>query len=104
MQSVHIVAVIKAKTGLRQDLLKLFLDNVPLVLAEDGCIQYQPVIDTEDGGSIQTKFGDDTFVVVEEWESMEALRAHASSEHMLAYAGKSKDLIADRTIHILSPV
>ena len=35
---------------------------------------------------------------------MEALRAHASSEHMLAYAGKSKDLIADRTIHILSPV
>ncbi len=30
-------------------------------------------------GAIQTAFGPDTFVVIEKWESAEALKAHAKA-------------------------
>ena len=47
------------------------------------------------------KFGPDTFVVIEKWESMDHLKAHGASEHMKAYAAKNKDLLADRAVHVL---
>ena len=104
MSNVHVVAIITAKPGQRTALLDAFQANVPNVLAEDGCIEYQATVDAEGGGAIQARFGDDTFVVVEKWASMEHLKAHAAAPHMAAYAAKAKDMIADRFIHILSPV
>ena len=104
MQSVHIVAVIKAKTGLRQDLLKLFLDNVPLVLAEDGCIEYGPTIDMEGVGEFQTPIGPDTYVVIEKWESLDHLMAHTMAPHMKAYASKVRDMLESRSIHVLKGI
>ncbi len=103
MATVHVVAVITAKPGMRDTLLESFRANVPAVLAENGCIEYQATIDAEGLGAIQTKFGDDTFVVVEKWQSLDALKAHAAAPHMAAYAASTKDMIADRVIHILSP-
>lgn len=103
MSLVHVIAVIKTKPGLRAAVLEMFNANVPAVLAEDGCIAYEATIDTENAGPMQTEFGADTFVVVEKWSSMEALGAHARSAHMKAYGASTKDMLADRTIHILSP-
>ena len=54
-------------------------------------------------GRLQTPFGPDTFVVIEKWESPEALKAHAAAPHMAAYAAKTKEMIASRVIHVLSP-
>jgi quinol monooxygenase YgiN len=45
----------------------------------------------------------DTFAVIEKWESVEALKAHAAAPHMAAYGAKTKELIATRVIHVLSP-
>jgi quinol monooxygenase YgiN len=103
MEPVHVVAVIKAKPGKRSALLAAFKANVPAVHAEDGCIVYEATVDTEGAGPIQTAFGPDTFVVVEKWASLAALQAHAVAPHMKAYAERVGDLIADRTIHVLSP-
>jgi len=103
MQSVHVVAVITAKPGMRAQILEAFRANVPAVRAEQGCIEYQATVDTDGAGPIQTKFGDETFVVVEKWESLDALKAHAASPHMAAYGAKVKDMIASRVIHVLSP-
>ena len=104
MQPVHVIAVITAKPGKRNQILEAFQANVPAVHAEDGCITYQATVDTEGAGPIQTAVGPDTFVVVEKWASLDALKAHAAAAHMAAYAAKVKDLIADRVIHVLSPV
>jgi quinol monooxygenase YgiN len=41
--------------------------------------------------------------VVEKWESVDALKAHAAAPHMAAYGAKTQDLLASRVIHILSP-
>jgi len=100
---IHVIAIITAKPGQRAAVLTAFHANMPAVHAEEGCIEYGPVVDTPDMGPIQTKLGEDTFVVVEKWESAAALKAHAASAHMAAYGAKTKDLIASRVIHVLSP-
>lgn len=99
---INVVAVITAKPGQREAILEAFRANIAAVHAEDGCIEYQPVVDAEGFGSFQTKFGPDTFVVLEKWRDAAALKAHATAPHMAAYAAKTKDLIASRVIHLLS--
>jgi quinol monooxygenase YgiN len=100
---IHVVAVVTAKPGKREEILKHFKANAPACRAEKGCIEYGPAIDAENALGFQAKIGPDTFMVVEKWESMEALKAHAAAPHMAAYAAKVKDLIASRVIHILQP-
>jgi quinol monooxygenase YgiN len=102
--TVHVLAIITAKPGKRAELLEAFQANAPSVHAEDGCIEYVATVDAEGAGSVQTRFGQDTFVVVEKWASLDALKAHAAAPHMAAYAARTKDLIASRVIHVLSPV
>lgn len=80
---IHVVAVITAKPGKREEILGHFRANVPAVAAERGC--------------------PDTFLVIEKWESMDSLKAHAAAPHMAAYGAKTGELIASRVIHILSP-
>ena len=100
---IRVVAIITAKPGLREAILQAFRANMPAVHAEQGCIEYAPAIDAEGIGSFQTAFGPDSFVVIEKWESPEALKAHAASPHMAAYAAKTRDWIASRVIHVLAP-
>jgi quinol monooxygenase YgiN len=73
---------------------------VPDVRAEKGCIEYVPVVDALI--PIQTRYGPDTFVVPEKWESLETLKAHGVAPHMAAYAAQTKEMVADRAIYILS--
>jgi len=104
MSMVHVLAVITAKPGRRDDILAAFRANVPAVHTEDGCIEYGATIDTEGVGDLQTRFGEDSFVVVEKWANLAALEAHIAAPHMAAYGAKTKDMIASRIIHVLSPV
>lgn len=103
MQTVHVLAIITARAGMRDNILEAFRANVPAVRAEKGCIEYEATIDSDGVGSLQTRLGEDTFVVVEKWESLDALKAHAAAPHMAAYAAKTKDMIANRVVHVLSP-
>jgi len=100
---IHVFAIVTAIPGQRQALLDAFRANMPAVHAEDGCIAYQPAIDTPGVGRLQTQIGEDSFAVIEIWASLEALRAHGASPHMAAYAAQTKALIANRVIHVLSP-
>jgi quinol monooxygenase YgiN len=97
---IHVLAIITAKPGKRGALLEAFKAIVPTVHAEAGCIEYGPVIDVP---SAEPALGPDTFVVVEKWESMAALKAHAAAPHMFAYGERTKDLVAKRAVHVLTP-
>ncbi|MEC8061271.1 MAG: putative quinol monooxygenase [Pseudomonadota bacterium] len=103
MSRVHVIAIITARPGKREEVLANFNANVPAVHAEDGCIEYGAVIDCE-GVGFAKAFGPDTFLVVEKWASLDHLKAHAVTPHMKAYSEKNKDLLADRTIHVMSDV
>ncbi|MFS8048400.1 putative quinol monooxygenase [Rhizobium sp. BR 314] len=97
---IHVLAILTALPGKRAEVLEAFLANVPAVHAEDGCIEYTAVVDVE---GADPAFGPDTFVVVEKWASMDALKAHAASAHMAAYGEKVKHLMAERAVHVLNP-
>jgi len=100
---IHVIAIITAKPGQRENVLAAARANIPAVRAEDGCIEYNIAFDADGMGSFQTKFGLDTFVFVEKWRDPAALKAHAAAPHMAAYSAKVKDMIAGRVIHVLSP-
>ena len=100
---IHVIAVITAKPGKREEVLRHFRANVPAVRAEKGCIEYGAAVDFQPPLPVQAAYGTDTFVVVEKWESIDALKAHAAAPHMQAYGAKTKELLASRVIHILSP-
>ena len=100
---IHVIAVVTAKPGQRESILQAFRANVPAVRAEKGCIEYGAAVDAENALPFQTKWGPDTFLVVEKWDSMDALKAHAAAPHMAAYGAKTREFIASRAIHILSP-
>ncbi len=100
---IHVVAVITAKPGLRAQVLEAYRANRPTVLAEKGCIEYTATIDAQGMPPSKGTFGDDTFVVVEKWETLADLQAHAVAPHMVAYGAQTRDLTASRLIHVLEP-
>ena len=100
---IHVLAIVTAKPGMRDRILDAFRANVDAVRAEQGCLAYQAVVDVRDAAPGFAQFGPDSFVVVEQWSSLEALQAHAVAPHMKAYASKVKELTANRAIHVLEP-
>ncbi len=101
MSIVNVVAKITTKPGMRDEVLEIFKENISNVLDEDGCIEYGPTVDMEGVGTFQTPVGPDTFVVIEKWESLNHLMAHAVAPHMKAYASRIKDMLVSRVIHVL---
>jgi quinol monooxygenase YgiN len=101
-EMIQVVVEIKANAGQRDAVLRAFKANVPAVHAEQGCIEYTAFVDAAGFGAL-APYGDDTFVVVEKWESAAHLKAHAKAPHTLEYQAKVKDLIESRAIHVLTP-
>jgi quinol monooxygenase YgiN len=101
---IRVVAIITANPGRREELLAAFRANVPNVHAEKGCIEYAGHIDAANVGPFQAAFGPDTLVVLESWESPQALRDHVAAPHMKTYAQRTKELIASRAIRVLSAI
>jgi quinol monooxygenase YgiN len=100
---IHVIAIVTAQPGQRAAVLAAMRANMAAVHAEDGCIEYTPAIDAPDMGAMQTPLGEDSFAVIEKWTTLDALKAHAASPHMKAYAAETRPLIASRAIHILTP-
>ena len=100
---IRVVAIITCKPGRGDEVLAAFREIIPAVHAEMGCIEYGPTVDAEGFGASQAKMGPDAYVVIETWESADALKAHAVAPHMAAFGAKTKDLIAARAVHVLSP-
>ena len=97
---IHVVAILTAKPGQRAALLQALHGNLDAVRAEQGCLEYGPVIDA---ARTPSAFGADTILVIEKWANEDALAAHAKSPHMVAYAAATRDMVASRAIHVLQP-
>src|SRR5437879_10652314 len=93
---IHVVAVITARPGKREAILQAFRANVPAVRAEKGCMEYGAAVDAENALPVQTRWGPDTFLVIEKWDSMDALKAPAAAPHMAAYGAKAREMIGSR--------
>jgi quinol monooxygenase YgiN len=97
---ISVLASIRIKKGKRTAFLEIFQANVPKVREETGCIEYFPAVDIDSGLGVQ-QFDADVVTIVEKWQSLEALKDHLATPHMLAYREKVKDLVEDLSLKVL---
>lgn len=100
---IHVIATVELRPGKRGSFLAEFHRVVPLVRAEAGCIEYGPTIDVSTGIAVQPPVRDNVVVIVEQWESLDALRAHMAAAHMAEYRVRVKDLVVKVELQILEP-
>lgn len=97
---INVIASIKVRPGKRGAFLDIFKANVPKVKQEEGCLEYYPTVDIDSGLGAQD-LAEDTVTIIEKWASVEALQAHLSSPHMLAYKEDVKDLVESVSLKVL---
>ena len=100
---ISVLAEIDLTAGRRDEFLGMFAQLVPKVLAEEGCIEYGPWIDEPTDISLQQPAGDDVVMVIEKWESVEALKAHMEAPHMVQFRGAIEGLVSGISLQILGP-
>lgn len=97
---ISVIATITVKPGCREEFLRLFNANVPNVLAENGCVEYFPAVDVDSGIGIQSSDGE-SVVVIEKWNSLDALHAHLAAPHMKQYKEDTKDMVTGLSLKVL---
>lgn len=100
---IHVLATIHLHPGQRAAWLEEFNRVVPLVLAEDGCIEYGAAVDVASGLSAQGPVDENQAVVVEKWTSLDALKAHLAASHMATYRAKVATMVASVKLQVLAP-
>ena len=100
---VNVIASIHLKEGTLDEYLRILKAGLPAVRSERGCIAYVPAVDMDTGMPVQVREGN-VVTILEKWESLDALRAHLASPHMLEYRGKVKDLVDRVSVKVLSEV
>jgi quinol monooxygenase YgiN len=98
---ICVIATIKAKAGQRNALLACIEDNLSNVHAEIGCLEYQPMVDTESSLGAQ-QLDENIVTMVEKWETISNLNAHAVAPHMLEYREKVKDIVESVSLKVLT--
>jgi len=97
---INVIATVQVKEGQVSKFLEIFKSNVPEVRKEQGCIAYVPTIDVPTGLPPQ-ELNENAVTIIEQWVSLEDLKAHLSAPHMLAYREKVKDLVESVSLKVL---
>lgn len=100
---ITVIAEIKTKPGHRETVLKAIEKLIPLVLAEEGCGEYTPMIDSHTQAPWQ-KLSPDSVFMLEKWESQAHLEKHLDIAHMHKHRDTIKDSVVGVTIHVLGNV
>jgi quinol monooxygenase YgiN len=100
---IHVIATVELQPAMRERFLQEFAKVVPDVQRESGCIEYGGAVDVASGIPVQGPLRDNVVMVVEKWASLDALKAHLTAPHMLAYRAKVKELVVGTTLLVLEP-
>lgn len=99
---ISVIASIIVKEDTFSSFLSIFQDTVANVLAEDGCIEYIPMVDADvaigDHERVMNKV-----TVLEKWESAAHLEVHLQAPHMLTYREAVKNMVESVSLSILEP-
>lgn len=100
---IHVIATIEVAAGQREQFLAEFRKVIAPTQAEQGCIEYGPAVDVASGLEPQPAVRPNVVVVVEKWDSLDALRSHLASSHMNEYRERVKNLVTGVTLNVLQP-
>lgn len=101
---IHVIATIELHPGKRAAFLAEFHKIVPLVRAENGCLEYGPTGDVNTGIGAQIPLRPDVVTIVEKWIDLPALQVHLVAPHMLEYRPRVKDFVKSVQLQVLEPV
>ena len=101
---IHVVAEIRLQPGTLGGFMPEFTRLVPLVRAEDGCIEYSGAVDYPSGVGAQSPVRPDLVTVIEKWRDAAALEAHGRAPHMDAYRARVKDFVVETLVYVLKSV
>ena len=101
---IFVIAISVLEDNCRDKFIAIVKENIPLVLAEAGCINYTLTGDFDSGIAAQEKTGADTVTFVECWESIEHLKAHLAAPHMDSFREKVQGMRKSSSLKILTPV
>lgn len=87
---ICVIATIELSEGCREEFLAVFRELVPKVLAEEGCIEYAPMVDVPTELPGQPPVEEDVVTVVEKWASLEDLERHLMAPHMGEFRERTK--------------
>ena len=94
---VHVFARMEINPGCMEKFMEVLNNNIPTVLAEDGCIRYEACLDVnpETRGKYVS--------IVESWKSEAHLKAHLATAHMAAFREAVKTLRANSVVTGVEP-
>jgi quinol monooxygenase YgiN len=101
--TIHVIANIELHTGHRGAFLNELRKLVPLVLAEDGCIEYGPAIDIPSGIGAQQPIRDHVVIIVEKWQTLDHLKQHLTAPHMTVYREAVREMVLVTKLFVLEP-
>jgi quinol monooxygenase YgiN len=100
---IHVLATIQINPGRRQEFLAELHRILPLVRAEEGCIEYGPAIEVESRIPVQAAPRTDVVTIIEKWTSLETLTQHLAAQHMVDYRVRVRDYVQWVDLRILEP-
>jgi quinol monooxygenase YgiN len=99
---IYVVATIELVAGMREKFLAEQRHLLPLVKAEQGCIEYVPTADLSlDPAKTPPRI--DTIIMHEKWETLANLQAHAVAPHMKDFRRKTKGMVAGIKVEVFQP-
>lgn len=91
---IYVIAELRLKPGTAEKAADEAQKVVAGTVKEDGCLQYDFHLSVTDPTRL---------VAVERWTSREALAAHNTTPHLLAWRAFVKEAVVDRKIHVIEP-
>lgn len=101
---ICVIATITLKSGQRDNYLREMRKILKIVHAENGCHEYRPTVDIQTGNRFQREALPDTVIILEKWETLDALKKHGMSAHMTDFRRRVKEFVQSMELQILSPV
>ncbi|REK05486.1 MAG: antibiotic biosynthesis monooxygenase [Planctomycetota bacterium] len=98
---IYVVATIQLAAGQREAFLAEQRHLLPLVQAEEGCIEYNATVDV--ALTDESPLRHDVITMQEKWESLDALKAHLVAPHMKDFRDKVKAMVIGTKVEVFEP-
>jgi quinol monooxygenase YgiN len=97
---VYVFATIELAAGKRDEFLALQRELLPLVRAEQGCIEYVQTEEISLTENPKTPPRKNCIFMLEKWESLPALQAHLRAPHMNDFRETVKSLVTGIKVEV----
>lgn len=101
---IHLVVTSVVKEGSFPEFLRLARELAGKVRRESGCVGYEFTVDVQSSIPVQEPVQANRVTLIEQWESLDALRAHLETPHMREAGPRMSTLRESVSIRVTRPI